>query len=138
MNRRIFFASTGLLLFLTLITTAFAGETPSSQPSPAADAAHEPLFDGLGNLHHPVTTNSTLAQRFFDQGLTFVYAFNHDEAAGSFKEAPRLDPTMAMADWGIPLSLGPNINQPEDTDRGKLAYAAITKAQSLEAHASGP
>src|SRR6266478_4235031 len=136
MNRRIFFASTGLLLFLTLITTAFAEETPSSQPSPAADAAHEPLFDGLGNLHHPVTTNSTLAQRFFDQGLTFAYAFNHDEAAGSFKEAARLDPNMAMAYWGIALSLGPNINLPQDTDRGKAAYEAIQKAQSLEAGAS--
>ncbi|HYK64998.1 MAG TPA: hypothetical protein VEY94_08635, partial [Patescibacteria group bacterium] len=44
------------------------------------DSANEPLFDGMGSLHHPVTTktNSVLAQRFFDQGLSFVYAFNHD------------------------------------------------------------
>jgi len=41
---------------------------------------------------------------------------------------------MAMAYWGIALSLGPNINLPEDTDRGKEAYAAITKAKSLEAN----
>ena len=138
MNRCIVFVGTGLLLSLALKAGAFAQTSPSPQASPSAESAREPLFDGLGNLHHPVTTNSPLAQRFFDQGLTFVYAFNHDEAAGSFKEAARLDPSMAMAYWGIALSLGPNINQPEDTDRGKAAYDAIKKAQSLEAGASDP
>ncbi len=147
MNRPIVFAAAGLLLSIALATAPLAETEPSSGPSPAAspttsqaspDAAREPIFDGLGNLHHAVTTNSPLAQRFFDQGLTFVYAFNHDEAAGSFREAARLDPNMAMAYWGIALSLGPNINQPEDTDRGKAAYEAITKAQSLEAKVSDP
>ena len=101
---------------------------------------HEPIFDGLGNLHHPVTTktNPALAQQFFDQGLTFIYAFNLDEAADSFRQAAQYDPDMAMAYWGIALSLGPNINEPEDTDRGKMAYAAITKAKSLEANATEP
>ena len=136
MNRGSVFAGTSLLISLALTLGAFAQTSPSPQASPSAESAREPLFDGLGNLHHPVTTNSPLAQRFFDQGLTFVYAFNHDEAAGSFKEAARLDPNMAMAYWGIALSLGPNINLPEDTDRGKAAYEAIKKAQSLEAGAS--
>lgn len=138
MNRRIVVAAIALILSLALASVPFAETAPSAAPSPAPDTAREPIFDGLGNLHHPVTTNSPLAQRFFDQGLTFVYAFNHDEAAGSFKEAARLDPNMAMAYWGIALSLGPNINQPEDTDRGKAAYDAIRKAQSLEASASDP
>jgi tetratricopeptide (TPR) repeat protein len=96
------------------------------------EAPREPIFDGLGHLHHPVTTGSPLAQQFFDQGLTFVYAFNHSEAEGSFREAARRDPDMAMAYWGIALSLGPNINQPEDDDRGKAAYEAIQKARALE------
>jgi hypothetical protein len=91
------------------------------------DSTHEPLFDGYGNLHHPVTSHSgtSLAQQFFDQGLMFIYAFNQDEAAASFKQAAQYDPAMAMAYWGIALALGPNINQPEDPDRGKQAYAAI-------------
>jgi tetratricopeptide (TPR) repeat protein len=138
MNRRIlFFAAAAVLLFFALANPACA-DTNDLQAS--IDSAREPIFDGLGSLHHPVTTktNSVLAQRFFDQGLTFVYAFNHDEAAGSFKQAAHLDPDMAMAYWGIALSLGPNINQPEDIDRGKTAYAAITKAKSLEANASAP
>ncbi len=138
MNRRVVFAAAALIFSIAFASASVAETAPSSEPSPAADSAREPIFDGLGNLHHAVTTNSPLAQRFFDQGLTFVYAFNHDEAAGSFKEAARLDPNMAMAYWGIALSLGPNINLPEDTDRGKAAYEAIKKAQSLEANVSDP
>jgi len=143
MNRPIPFAAAIVLLCFALANPVRA-DPAASPPSSYADlqasidSAHEPIFDGLGSLHHPVTTktNSTLAQKFFDQGLTFVYAFNHDEAAGSFKEAAQLDPGMAMAYWGIALSLGPNINLPEDTERGKAAYSAIVKAQSLQANAS--
>ncbi len=135
MNRRILIASATVLLFLAV---AIPGRADTSGLQAAIDSAHEPIFDGLGSLHHPVTskTNSTLAQHFFDQGLTLVYAFNHDEAAASFEQAAQYDPDMAMAYWGIALSLGPNINQPEDSDRGKMAYAAIMKAKSLEANAS--
>jgi tetratricopeptide (TPR) repeat protein len=134
MNRRIFLAAATLLLCLALGNLARAADDLQV----SIDATHEPLFDGIGDLHHPVTTrtNPTLAQQFFDQGLTFVYAFNHDEAASSFRQAAQYDPAMAMAYWGIALALGPNINLPEDTERGKMAYAAITKAKSLEANVS--
>ena len=137
MNRRILFAAATVMLCLAF---ANPGRADTSDLQAAIDSAHEPIFDGLGNLHHPVTTkvNSILAQKFFDQGLTLVYAFNHDEAAGSFEQAAQYDPDMAMAYWGIALSVGPNINQPEDTDRGKMAFAAIMKAKSLEANASAP
>ena len=37
------------------------------------------------------------AQRYFDQGLRLIYAFNHDEAIRAFQEAARLDPDCAMA-----------------------------------------
>ena len=39
------------------------------------------LVPGLGDLHHPVSTHNPEAQKFFDQGLRFIYAFNHAEAA---------------------------------------------------------
>ena len=111
MNRRILFAVTTVLLCLAF---ANRGRADTGDLQASIDSVREPIFDGLGNLHHPVTTktNSILAQRFFDQGLTFVYAFNHDEAAASFEEAAHLDPEVAMAYWGIALSLGPNINLP--------------------------
>ena len=95
-----------------------------------------PLYQNLGNHHYAITTRSTEAQRYFDQGLRLYYAFNHQEAIRAFEEAARLDPTCAMAPWGIALALGPNINAPMGEEAGKAAYAAIRKAVGLSASAS--
>lgn len=46
-----------------------------------------PLLDGLGDLHRPVTTKSKQAQRYFDQGMRLLFAFNHKEAVRSFRSA---------------------------------------------------
>ena len=97
----------------------------------AKTADKVPLFDNLGTHHHTITTKSPLAQRYFDQGLRLIYAFNHDEAVRAFKEAARLDPNCAMAYWGIGLALGPNYNLPLDPERNKAAYAATQKAVKL-------
>jgi tetratricopeptide (TPR) repeat protein len=93
------------------------------------------LYSGLGRVHHEVATKSSQAQKFFDQGLAFNYGFNHEEAEQSFAEATSLDPGMAMAYWGIALVLGPNYNIPGDEERGRRAWVAITRAESLSAHA---
>ena len=94
------------------------------------------LVQGLGSLHHPVATSRPEAQKFFDQGLTFVYAFNHPEAVRSFERAAQLDPQMTMAYWGIALALGSNINSEIDSERETAAYAAVQKARALAA--TGP
>jgi tetratricopeptide (TPR) repeat protein len=91
---------------------------------------------GLGDLHHPVSTKNPQAQQFFDQGLRFIYAFNHDEAARSFQHAADLDPRLAMAYWGVAEAVGPNYNDPADPDRYKQAHAAVQKAVDLSADAS--
>ena len=91
------------------------------------------LMPGMGSLHHPVSTTNPEAQKFFDQGLSFVYAFNHDEAVRSFKRAAELDPGMAMAQWGIALALGPNINLDVDPEREKAAYDSVQKALAMVA-----
>ena len=95
-----------------------------------------PLFDNLGNLHHPISTSSPEAQQYFDQGLRLVFAFNHEEAINSFQEAARLDPKAAMAYWGIALALGPNINLPMDRESERRAYEAIQRARTLAAGVS--
>ena len=94
------------------------------------------LMAGLGNLHHPVSTNNAQAQQFFDQGLRLIYAFNHDEAARAFQRAAELDPKLAMAQWGIAEAVGPNYNDPASEERFKQAHAAIQKAVDLSANAS--
>ncbi|HEX8797215.1 MAG TPA: hypothetical protein VF772_01320 [Terriglobales bacterium] len=94
------------------------------------------LVTGLGNLHHPVSTKNSQAQEFFDQGLRFIYAFNHDEAARSFQHAAELDPKLAMAYWGVAEAVGPNYNDPADPDRYKQAHEAVQKAIDLSGDAS--
>ncbi len=95
-----------------------------------------PLFENLGTLHHPITTSSNEAQQYFDQGLRFVYAFNHAEAIVAFEEAARLDPSAAMAYWGVALASGPNINAAMDKAAERRAWDAIQKARSHRAHAN--
>jgi tetratricopeptide (TPR) repeat protein len=94
------------------------------------------LVTGLGNLHHPVSTKNSQAQQFFDQGLRFIYAFNHDEAARSFQHAAELDPKLAMAYWGVAEAVGPNYNDPANPERYKRAHDAVQKAVDLSADAS--
>jgi tetratricopeptide (TPR) repeat protein len=94
------------------------------------------LVSGLGDLHHPVSTKNIDAQKFFDQGLRFIYAFNHDEAARSFQHAAELDPKLAMAYWGVAEAVGPNYNDPADPERYKRAHEAIQKAAELSSEAS--
>jgi tetratricopeptide (TPR) repeat protein len=94
------------------------------------------LVTGLGDLHHPVSTKNPQAQQFFDQGLRFIYAFNHDEAARSFQHAAELDPKLAMAYWGVAEAVGPNYNDPADPDRYKQAHEAVQKAVDLSEDAA--
>ncbi len=94
------------------------------------------LMEGLGDWHHPVSTKNKEAQQFFDQGLRLIYAFNHDEAARSFHKAAELDPSLAMAYWGVAEAVGPNYNDPASEDRFKEAHTAIQKAVDLSGGAS--
>jgi Flp pilus assembly protein TadD len=91
------------------------------------------LMDGLGGLHHPVSTKNAEAQKFFDQGLRLVYAFNHEEAARSFRRAAELDPQLGMAWWGVALAVGPNYNLSVDPEHEKIAADAVAKALAGDA-----
>jgi tetratricopeptide (TPR) repeat protein len=95
----------------------------------AADAP--PLFEGLGTHSRKVTTTSPAAQKYFDQGLAFLFAFNHDESIRSFKHAAELDPDCAMAHWGVAIASGPHYNKPDlPADRAKLAWGSLKKARA--------
>ena len=112
--------------FASLVVLGTAGALLASGSSPGEKV---PLYDNLGRYHHPITTSVPLAQRYFDQGLRLVYAFNHAEAIRAFREAERLDPACAMCPWGVALALGPNINAPMDSASGVQAFEAIQRAR---------
>lgn len=107
-----------------------------------ATRAGAPLFDDMGEHHHPITTNDADAQRYFDQGVIIDFAFNHAESVRSFKAAQTLDPECAMCFWGEALALGPNINVTSNgkvvmsDDERRRAYAAIQKALALKSQVS--
>ena len=83
-----------------------------------------PLRRDIGNLHEQVTTSSTEAQAFYDQGLNYIASYVWIEAARSFQQALRLDPSLAAAYVG----LCDVYVQLQDVP---AARAALEKAQSL-------
>src|SRR5215469_301927 len=120
------------ILLLLLLCCALYAQDHSNH----AQSRPLSLVSGLGELHHPVSASNIEAQQFFDQGLRFIYAFNHDEAARSFTHATELDPKLAMAYWGIAEAVGPNYNDPADPDRYKQAHDAAQTAVNLSGGAS--
>ena len=109
LHRTLFF----LLAWAGAFLLAGCSTTPPQMDFPAyGSVGSAQLFDGMGEYSRTVTANSAEAQRFFDQGLNWLYAFNHDEAVVSFTRAAELDPGCAMAWWGIAYAQGPNYNDP--------------------------
>jgi tetratricopeptide (TPR) repeat protein len=120
----------------TFLCAAPAGFASQAKMVSSTPAPH--LMAGLGDVHHPVSTENREAQQFFDQGLKLAYAFNHDEARRSFQRAAELDPKLAIAWWGVALTLGPNYNLPVDPEREKEAYDTVQRAVALKENASEP
>jgi tetratricopeptide (TPR) repeat protein len=97
----------------------------------------------LGTYRRPVTTSSAEAQLWFDRGLMWTYAFNHEEAVACFEKAAGADPDCAMAHWGIAYALGPNYNKPweafdgDELDRTvRRTHTAVERAHEKAAHAT--
>jgi tetratricopeptide (TPR) repeat protein len=88
-------------------------------------------WDGYGAVVFPIGTSSDAAARWANQGLRMVYAFNHPEAAVSFRKAAELDPECAMCFWGLGLALGNNINSPLMPENSGPAYEAAQRALAL-------
>lgn len=87
------------------------------------------LFQNMGGHTRTITTSSPHAQEHFNQGLAWLYGFNHDEAIRSFQKAQRADPSCAMAWWGEAYARGLHINNPQMGDeQSRLAYRAARQA----------
>ena len=125
--RHLFFV---ILLLFPIAVFGQHSHAPTQPPAPVT------LETGLGDINHPVSTNNPEAQKFFNQGLSYMYGFNHEEAIKSFKQAAQLDPQLAMAYWGIAISLGSNYNVPADGPALVEAYSNLQKAVALAPKAS--
>src|SRR5580704_14504956 len=130
-HRRVLLVVAGCLLAAVVL-----GFSPYFRRT-TTQAPTEPLFSGLGPHTRKVTTDSPLCQKYFDQGLAFLFGFNHDEAIRSFEAAAQCDPDCAMAHWGIAnASFEYMFNPSVDEAKVKAAFDALSRARSLESHAA--
>ncbi len=104
--------------------------------APAQAEFDPPLMPGLGTHSYRISTRSSLAQRYFDQGLRLAWGFNHAEAQRAFRKAQQLDPHCALCYWGEAYVLGPNINVPMDDKAIAPAFEAAQKARALASGAT--
>ncbi|KAI1822225.1 TPR domain protein [Xylaria intraflava] len=100
----------------------------------------------LGLYRRSVSTSNSEALEWFNRGLIWSYAFNHEESAQCFERAIEKDKSCCMAYWGLAYSLGPNYNKPwEFFDATELdstvrrTHDAVAQAGSLAAaHDASP
>lgn len=119
-----------------------APAAPANQSAHGAHAAAAPgaprttLLGNLGSYHRAIKTPNADAQKFFDEGLTLLYGFNHEESFKSFELAAGKDPASPMPHWGMALALGTNINDTASADRLKQGYTHLAEAQKRKSAGS--
>lgn len=129
-------------LLAAVAVSAACTTGPAPAPVPANQSAHDAhaapapaapprtaLLGNLGSYHRAIKTSNADAQKFFDEGLTLLYGFNHEESFKSFELAAKHDPASPMPHWGMALALGTNINDVAPADRLKQGYAHLADAQ---------
>src|ERR1700733_12739673 len=117
---------------------------PASEANPAVPAAghsvHGEAFNdgprhtaylmpGMGEVHFPATSKKPEVQAFIDQGIGQIHSFYYFEFERSFRQAAKVDPTCAIAYWGMAMS---NINNSKRA-QGFLNEAR-KRASSLDRH----
>ena len=96
-----------------------------AEPFPLASSA-------LGSYSFPITTDSSQAQAFFDQGMQLMFAYGKYEAVRSFREAQREDQDCAMCYWGEAWAWGSYLNVPMSEADAPYAYEALQQAIQLK------
>jgi tetratricopeptide (TPR) repeat protein len=114
-----------------LLIFALAAGCAAPKPRARPEMPEAPLFDDLGAHERAVATGSAEAQRYFDQGLRLLYAFNQEEAERSFRRCTFLDPECAACYWGVAMSLGPSINVPRLPERERALLPWLGRAKGL-------
>jgi hypothetical protein len=114
-------------------TSAPSASAHAIAASPSAAGATPPAATAYAYVHHPVSTDNPAAQFAFDRGLTMLFAYQPVEAEQAFRQAARLDPGLAMAWWGVGVSVGPNINEQPTPTKTVTAADALARASQLAA-----
>ena len=84
-----------------------------------------------GDVHFPISCTPA-AQQQFDVAVAMLHSFFFPETIKAFASVEEIDPTCAMAYWGIAISQRPNpLVPPFSAEALKSGYEAIEKGKSL-------
>jgi len=92
----------------------------------------------LGSHSRTISTASPEAQRWFDLGLNWCFAFNKAEGVKCFRKALEYDPECVMGHWGVAFGCGPFYNmtwrdhsEEEANTATRTAHEHIQQARAL-------
>ena len=128
-----------LLLLLAPACQVAPRAHPQLDPAEVATEVATRALDlaPIARCGRAVTGASPEAQRWFDQGLSYYFGFNHDQAAACFARATLASPGCAMAWWGLAQAYSLDLNShsvsPEEAAR---SAAAMGRALELLAGAT--
>src|SRR5262245_14242038 len=114
------------LLAATISVAALA----LSSPQPLV--AQGNVDQQLGSVNFKTSCNE-VAQRRFDRAMRYQHSFWYLNAKEMFEEALKADPTCAMAQWGIALTLLDNPHNAIPRLNLALGLAAIQRAKAMGA-----
>src|SRR3954454_15225375 len=122
MHREVIMRKSLLAASVSLAALGLSSSGPTS--------AQSNVDQQLGNVHFETSCNE-VAQRRFDRAMRYQHSYWYLNAKEVFEEALKADPTCAMAQWGIALTL---MDNPHNAiPRANLApgLAAIQKAKEI-------
>jgi tetratricopeptide (TPR) repeat protein len=95
----------------------------------AQEHHHELSAEEVGSVHF-LTSCSKAAQPGFNRAVALLHSFQYEQARQAFNEVAVLDPSCAMAQWGVAMSHYHGLWKNGDTSAGRLA---LRKAQQITA-----
>ena len=112
---------------LATATSIAALIVSSSQPLIAQGDGEQ-----VGTVHFETSCNE-VAQRRFDRGIRYQHSFWYEHAKEIFDEAFKADPTCAIVQWGVALTLLNNPHSAIPSTNLAPGLAAILKAKAIGA-----
>jgi tetratricopeptide (TPR) repeat protein len=114
------------------VVIAAAGVAMLAAGSPRPASTQSDVDRQLGNVHFKTSCNE-VAQRRFDRAMRYQHSYWYLNAKEIFEEAFKADPTCAMAQWGVALTLLDNPHNPIPQANLAPGLAAIQKAKAIGA-----
>jgi tetratricopeptide (TPR) repeat protein len=114
-------------LALALAAISLVGQDLMAQASAPASVP------GLGTVTFPISTAVPEVASAFARGVLLLHLFEYPAAATAFREAERLDPSLAMAYWGEAMTFTHPVWNEQDLDAGRAALSKLAPSASARA-----